>query len=342
MSTPAWILEIFAAVMLLVAEVSAGQLVIARAWTRRGGTDADITVSHLLMGIALAGIFVPGVSTLPNAVWEVVFAVMTAWFGWCLWRESRGRGAAAMARGHYAPHLVHSAAMLYLFAALAGPSVEGSGMSMTGTGGMSGMAGGSPEGTATLHAPTLALIFALLLIAFTIHDLDRQAGKDGYFHVVGRRSVPAGSTLAGAAAGPVALSQPTQSDAAETVPRADPGAYTAEPLLLSPAVVKGCQVAIGATMAFILIIMILVRHQHFLILYFGIVRYAMAGGLVFTLLVVIGSPRPFDSSRSLDSGDERDTAQPALTEPSAAAEPPRAAGRGGRNVRCDAHGMQHE
>ena len=35
MSTPAWILEIFAAVMLLVAEVSAGQLVIARAWTRR-------------------------------------------------------------------------------------------------------------------------------------------------------------------------------------------------------------------------------------------------------------------------------------------------------------------
>jgi hypothetical protein len=31
MSTPAWILGIFAAVMILVAEVSAGQLVIARA-----------------------------------------------------------------------------------------------------------------------------------------------------------------------------------------------------------------------------------------------------------------------------------------------------------------------
>ena len=35
MSTPAWIPEIFAAVMVLVAEVSAGQLVTARAWTRR-------------------------------------------------------------------------------------------------------------------------------------------------------------------------------------------------------------------------------------------------------------------------------------------------------------------
>ena len=219
MSTPAWILGIFAAVMLLVAEVSAGQLVIARAWTRRGGTDADIAVSHLLMGIAMAGILVPGLSTLPNAVWEVVFAVITAWFAWCLWRESRGRGAAAVASGHYAPHLVHSAAMLYMFAALAGPSGTG-GMS-----GMSGMAGGSSGGM-----PALALIFALLLIAFTIHDLDRPAGVDGYFRVVGRRSIPAGSAL--------------------------PATYTGERLLLSPAAAKGCQVAIGLAMAFILIIVI--------------------------------------------------------------------------------------
>jgi len=235
MSTPAWILEIFGAVMLLVAEVSAGQLVVAHAWTRRGGTD-DIAVSQLLMGIAMAGILVPGLSAQPNAVWEVVFAVMTAWFVWRLWRKSWGRGAAAVARAHYAPHLVQSAAVLYLFAALAGPTGEGSGTPMSGTGGMSRMAGGSSGGMPTLSASTLALIFALLLIAFTVHDLDRRAGVDGYFHVVGRRSVAAGAGLAAAAAGPVA--------------------YTAERLLLSPAVVKGCQVTIGVTMAFMLIIMI--------------------------------------------------------------------------------------
>jgi len=137
--------------------------------------------------------------------------------------------------------------MLYIFAALAGPSVSGTG----GMSGMSGMAGASSGGL-----PVLALIFALLLIACTIHDLDRPAGVDGYFHVVGRRSVPARSALAAAAAGPVALRQPTQADAAQTAPRADPAAYTAERLLLSPAVVKGCQVAIGVTMAFILIIII--------------------------------------------------------------------------------------
>jgi Domain of unknown function (DUF5134) len=215
MSTPAWILETFAAMMVLVAEVSAGQVVLARAWTRRGGAGAGIAVSQLLMGIAMTGILVSGLSILPNAVWEAVFAVMTAWFAWCLWRENRGRAAGSVAHGHYAPHLVHSAAMLYLFAAMAGPSAAG-------PGGMSGMAWGPAGGMPTLHAPVLALIFVLLLIAFAVHDLDQQAG----------------SGPAAAAAGPV------------------PAGYTAKRLLLSPAVVKGCQVTIGVTLAFILIIMI--------------------------------------------------------------------------------------
>jgi hypothetical protein len=214
MSTPAWILEIFAAVMFLVAEVSAGQLVIARAWTRRDIADADIAVSRLLAGVAVAGLLVPGLSILPNAAWEVAFAVMTAWLAWRLWLESGGRGA-AMARGHYAPPLVQSAAILYIFAALANQSVSS-------TGGMAGMAGWSSSGLPALRAPTLALIFALLLVAFAVHDLDRRAGVDSYFRRVGR---------------PLA-------------------AYPAERLLLSPAVVKGCQVTIGVTMAFILIIMI--------------------------------------------------------------------------------------
>ena len=266
MSIPAWILDIFAAVMLLVAAVSAGQLVVARAWTRAGVRDADIAGSHLLMGIAMAGTLVAGLSTLPNAAWEVIFAVMTAWFAWCLWRETRGHGIAAVASGHHAPHLVHSAAMLYMFAALAGPASGGGS-------GMAGMAAGSPGGMQTLHAPTLALIFALLLIAYTVRDLDRQACADGYFHVVGRPFTPAGPALATAAAGgtvrgapagggesAVATMVPPDTAPAE-VPPGDPatGQVTASPaerLLLSTAVVKGCRVAMGVTMAFMLLIMI--------------------------------------------------------------------------------------
>ncbi len=220
MSTPAWILEVFAAVMLLVAEVSAGQLVMARAWTRGGAADADIAVSHLLTGIAIAGILVPSLSIRPDVVWEVAFAVMTAWFAWCLWRETHGRGVAAVARGFHAPDLVNSAATLYLFAALGAPSAGGSGMS--GMGWTSGMAAGSSPDVPALHASALALVFALLVIAFTVRDLDRRA--------------PIAAAAGSASGGGIA--------------------YAAERLLLSPAVAKGCRVAASVTVAFLLIIAI--------------------------------------------------------------------------------------
>jgi hypothetical protein len=244
MSAPAWIPGIFAAVILLVAEVSTGQLLVARAWTRRDIAGAGIAVSRLLTGIALAGILVPALSTLPDAAWEAAFAVMTAWLAWCLWRESRGRGIAA-ARGRYATPLAHSAAMLYIFAALAGPPAAGSATATPGTGAMAGMAGWSSGGLAALHAPALALIFALLLVACTVRDLDRRADPDSYFQVAGRPLVPAGSALAAADAGPAAGAGP-----------AAYAAHAAERLLRSPAVEKGCQVATGVIMAFTLIIMI--------------------------------------------------------------------------------------
>ncbi len=226
MSTPAWIPQIFAGVALLVAEVSAGQLVMARAWTRGGRAGADIAVSRLLTGIAVAGVLVPVLSALPDAAWEAAFAVMAAWFAWRLRRESRGRGATAVTSGHYAPHLVHSAAMLYVFAALTVPSAGSSGSSFSGSGGMSGMAWASSGGPA-LQAPTLAVLFALLLVAFAVRDLDRRPGPDGYFQVTDRRLVPSGSAPA-----------------------------AARPRSVVPAVAKGCQVATSVTMAFMLIILI--------------------------------------------------------------------------------------
>ena len=223
MSTPSWILDTFAALALLVAEASAGQLLVSRAWTR-GGAGADMAISHLLIGIAMAGILVPGLSTLPELVWEVVFALMTAWFARCLWRESRGRGIAAVADGHYAPQLLQSGVLLYVFAALVSSSAASSGTS--GSGGMSGMVWTS-SGLPTLQAPTLALLFALLLVACTVRDLDRRAGTAGHFPVVERRWVPSEPVLAAAVTATAA-----------------------------PAAVKACQVATSVTMAFMLIIMI--------------------------------------------------------------------------------------
>ena len=88
--TPSWILDILAAIMLLVAATSAGRLVVGRAWAGSSG-NADIDVAHLLMGIAMAGMLVASLSTLPNDVWDVIFAVLTGWFGWRVYRESGAR-----------------------------------------------------------------------------------------------------------------------------------------------------------------------------------------------------------------------------------------------------------
>ena len=167
--TPAWILDIFAAIMLVVAAVSATRLVAARPW-RPGAIITDTDISHLLMGIAMAGMLAPGLTTLPNAAWAVVFGVLTAWFGYRVVRDYRVSGARALAVGHCAPHLVHSAAMLYVFLAITAPVASGGA-------GMAGMAGmGGVSGMSTLSYPTLAFLFALILVGYTIWDLDQLSG----------------------------------------------------------------------------------------------------------------------------------------------------------------------
>jgi hypothetical protein len=275
MITPSWILDILAGLMLLVAAVSAARLVAARAWRQPGG-ETDIDVAHMLVGIAMAGMLVTSLTTLPNGVWDVIFALLTAWFGWRVYRESRGEGARVLADGHHMPHLVHSAAMLYMFVALSAPAAAGSG------GGMSGMSGGSSSTMQTLNAPVVALIFALWLIVYVVLDLDRLSGP-GHGHgsyFAPPAAVPARAALVGATAGSgsmspvIASAAPAGTDgSAATVPpqatgdgqppgAGDGGAGSGNPagsaraFLLGPRVAAGCRIAMGVTMAFMLIIMI--------------------------------------------------------------------------------------
>lgn len=162
MMTPAWILDIFAALMLAVAAVSAARLAVARPW-RGGAAGAGTDVCHLLMGVAMAGMLASGLTTLPNVAWEVIFGTLTAWFACRVVRNVRVNGVGALAGGHCAPHLAHSATMLYMFLALAAPAASGG----------SGMSGPSGPAMQTLRYPTLAFGFALILIGYTVWDLDR-------------------------------------------------------------------------------------------------------------------------------------------------------------------------
>ncbi len=191
---PGWILDIFAAVMLLVAAVSAARLTVARPW-RQGAQQvalADVDVSHLLMAIAMSGMLVASLQTLPNGAWSVIFAVMTAWFGYRVVRDTQVSGVRALAGGHCAPHLIHSAAMLYMFMAFTAAAAHGSG----GTGGMAG----GMTGMGTLQLPLLAFVFALLLIGYSIWDLDQLSGPgaSGHYSLAAARAVPAAAVLAGA------------------------------------------------------------------------------------------------------------------------------------------------
>jgi len=115
---PSWILDIFAAAMLVVAAVSAARLAFARPWQRgpRPAALADIDIAHLLMGTAMAGQLTSSLRTLPNGAWEAVFGVMTAWFAYRVVRDFQASEIRALAGGHCAPHLIHAGAMLYMFA----------------------------------------------------------------------------------------------------------------------------------------------------------------------------------------------------------------------------------
>ena len=134
MGGPAWLTGIFAAAVLSVAVYCTGRLVAARRWRRL--TELDTDGAHVVMGVAMAGMLVSGLRTLPSAIWEVVFAAGAAWFGYNMLRARRGAQPSLWRSSHPLPHLVECAAMVFMFLILPGSAaVEGTarGMAMTAT-----------------------------------------------------------------------------------------------------------------------------------------------------------------------------------------------------------------
>jgi hypothetical protein len=270
--TPAWILDLLAAFMLAVAAVSAARLVAARPW-RYGSVIVDTDIAHLLMAIAMAGVLASSLSTLPNAAWEVIFGVMIAWFALRVVLDARANGVRALAGGHCAPHLAHSGAMLYMFLGMTS--------SAGAMAGMAGMSGGSSM--LMLSHPTLAFVFALVLIGYSIWDLDQLSGRR---YGLASARVPLARVRAGVpamvgagSAANTAFSGPAPADSAagaSTDTATGSGAVGGHAVacdtaaidggnvaggafgqfLLSPAVTIGCRVTMGVVMTFMLLIAI--------------------------------------------------------------------------------------
>ena len=162
MGGPGWLSGIFAAVMLTVAVYCAGRLVAARRWRRP--TELDTDGAHVVMGVAMAGMLVSGLRTLPAGMWEGVFAAGAAWFGAQTLRARRKTAAPSPWRClHAAPHLVECAAMLYMFLLLPAVRNTAAGIgTMTGSPNESGFS-------------VLALLMALFLLGYVVWLGDRLA-----------------------------------------------------------------------------------------------------------------------------------------------------------------------
>ena len=178
-SGPSWLAGTFAAIMILTAGYCASRLVAARQWRRPAEFDVD--VMHTIMGVAMAGMLVPRLNLLRYGSWEVVFAAATGWFGWQIIGAYRGRPAHAHPSAgahrtahahsssdwhrptHHAPHLLACGAMLYMYL------VAGVARSAAGVPGMPA----SGTSASTIHSPGLALPLAAALLGYVIWTTDR-------------------------------------------------------------------------------------------------------------------------------------------------------------------------
>ena len=234
MSSPSWLTDSLAAIMLATAAYCAGRLVAGRLWHRR--VEHDIDVVHLLMGVAMAGMLVPRLNPLDDPVWEAVFGLTALWFAGRVVLARRAARVDRSAVGHHLAHLVLSGAMLYMY--LAQPAATGAPASGAGMGG--GM-GGSLAGGA--RYPTLALVLALALVGYAVSVIDRTA------------PLPARAVRR---TGPGAAARVTDPRGTAEPPNAvaTGGGSAAHCGLLAPRLAHCCDIVMSVTMAYLLIIML--------------------------------------------------------------------------------------
>jgi hypothetical protein len=129
---PPWLYDLVAGLMLLVAAYSAVLLVLAAVLRRPAG--ADVEVSHLAMGIAMAGMFVARLTFGPDALWELVFGGLFVLFAT---RGLRSVQLFGLHLSHYFIHALMSLGMLLMYWFPVG-STRGRSIAMTMTAGASG------------------------------------------------------------------------------------------------------------------------------------------------------------------------------------------------------------
>src|ERR1700683_2207073 len=105
--------------MVSVSLYCASRLVAARLWDRKNHTD--INISHVLMGVGMAGMLVPERNLISSEWGEYIFGFAALWFFGrsvqFIWRHGlSGTDEDGVHNlSHYAIHLLMSGAMLYMY-----------------------------------------------------------------------------------------------------------------------------------------------------------------------------------------------------------------------------------
>ena len=235
MSGPAWLAGGLAVLMIAIAVYCAGRLAVSRL----RGKDTEVAADglHVVMGVAMAGMFEPRLTLIPGVAWRGVFAVAAAWFAWQAIRAAR-RPSARWA--HPAAHAVECAAMVYMVLPVGSwPSGRGLGMTMP----------GMSQGT-TVGNPALTLLLALFMLGYVLWAIDRLA-------VLSRATAAATPRLAATRSPVAALTVPA---ATGILARPAPGP-TADPrppgrTALAPRLAACYKIVMAVTMGYMLILML--------------------------------------------------------------------------------------
>jgi hypothetical protein len=248
MGGPAFLTDIFAAASLAVAVYCAGRLVASRRWRRPTELDTDGT--HVVMGVAMAGMLVSGLRILPSTIWEIVFALGAAWFGYRMLATRRGAPVTSWRSAHPLPHLVECAAMVFMFAILpASIAVKAA----------SGAMGGMTMTPTESRFSFLTLALALFLFGYVVYLGDGLTFRTPAPAVV--TAAPAVTATPAVTVGAGLASTARAADLGTSHSGTGDTAIAASPIspatrYLAPRCATICKATMGITMGYMLILML--------------------------------------------------------------------------------------
>jgi hypothetical protein len=223
-----WLAATFAVIMIVTSGYCLTRLAVS--WRQHRPTDRQVDSMHVLMGVAMAGMLVPRLRLLWAGGWEITFAVGAALFAWRIAlaarrRAARGRaarGGAACGRAATSRWPSHDAqhllscAAMVYMLALLAPLAI---RAASANSAMAGMGGSAASGSA------VPLVLAVTLLGCVVWTADRMS------------SIAPVAALAAAGGG-------------------TPDQLTPAPVPLSPRLSACCEIAMGVTMGYMLIVMI--------------------------------------------------------------------------------------